>query len=105
RAQVHTAGAPRVGGSTALVSVVESLLRGGAEVVIAAPRPSPLREYAGRPGVRAVLTGVEITEEELAPLVDEGEGPVVLVVDDGELLKDVEAKDFLRALQRTAADR
>ena len=41
----------------------------------------------------------------LAPLIDEGEGPVVLVVDDGELLKDVEAKDYLRALQRTAADR
>jgi hypothetical protein len=36
--------------------------------------------------VRAVLTGVEISEEELAPLIDEGDGPVVLVVDDGELL-------------------
>ncbi|GAA1936025.1 FtsK/SpoIIIE domain-containing protein [Nocardioides marmoribigeumensis] len=103
--QAIIAGPPRSGRSTVLVSVVESLLRGGAEVVIAAPRPSPLREYDGRAGVRAVLTGVEITEQELAPLVDEGEGPVVLVVDDGELLKDVEAKDYLRALQRTAVDR
>ena len=85
--------------------MVESLLRGGAEVVVAAPRPSPLRAYDGREGVRAVLTGVEITEEELAPLMDEGDGPVVLVIDDGELLKDVEAKDYLRALQRTAVDR
>ena len=99
------AGPPRSGRSTVLVSVVESLLRGGAEVVIAAPRPSPLRAYDGKPGVRAVLTGVEISEEELAPLIDEGDGPVVLVIDDGELLKDIEAKDYLRALQRTAVDR
>lgn len=102
--QAIIAGPPRSGRSTALISVVESLLRGGAEVVIAAPRPSPLREYAGRPGVRAVLTGVELTEEELRPLIEDGDGPVVLVVDDGELLKDVEAKDYLKALQRTATD-
>jgi S-DNA-T family DNA segregation ATPase FtsK/SpoIIIE len=99
------AGPPRSGRSTVLLSVVESLLRGGAEVVVAAPRPSPLRDLAGRPGVRAVLTGVEITEDELKPLMEDGDSPVVLVVDDGELLKDVEAKDYLRALQRTGGDR
>ena len=103
--QAVVAGPPRSGRSTVLLSVVESLLRGGAEVVVAAPRPSPLRDLAGRAGVRAVLTDVEITEEQLKPLMEDGDGPVVLVVDDGELLKDVEAKDYLRALQRTGGDR
>ena len=54
RTPVAMIGGPaRSGRSTTLLSVTESLLRGGAEVVIAAPRPSPLRDLAGRQGVRA----------------------------------------------------
>jgi S-DNA-T family DNA segregation ATPase FtsK/SpoIIIE len=102
--QAIVAGPARSGRSTLLLTVVESLLRNGAEVVVAAPRPSPLRDLADRKGVRAVLTGAELTEEELRPLVEDGDGPVVLVVDDGELLKEVEAKGYLKTLQRTAAD-
>jgi S-DNA-T family DNA segregation ATPase FtsK/SpoIIIE len=97
------AGPPRSGRSTALLAVVESLLRTGTEVVIAAPRSSPLRDLAGRDGVRGVLTGVDLIEEELAPLMETG--PVVLVIDDGELVKDVPAKDYLRKLLRTGADK
>ena len=97
------AGAPKSGRSTALLSVIESLLRCGTEVVVAAPRPSPLRELAGRPGVRAVLTGGDLTEEELRPLMEAG-GPVALVVDDGELLKTVDGADYLKSLIRTGAD-
>ncbi len=99
------AGPSRTGRSTVLLSVVESLLRGGSEVVVAAPRPSPLRDLAGRDGVRAVLTGADLRTEELEPLMEAGDGPVVLVVDDGELLKDVEAKDYLKGLVRTGGDR
>jgi S-DNA-T family DNA segregation ATPase FtsK/SpoIIIE len=99
------AGPPRSGRSTALLAIVESLLRGGSEVVVAAPRPSPLRDLEGRDGVRAVLTGVELEDADLAGVMDEGDGPVVLVIDDGELLKDVEAKDYLKSLIRTGADR
>ncbi len=99
------AGPSRAGRSTVLLSVVESLLRGGSEVVLAAPRPSPLRDLAGRDGVRAVLTGADLSTEELRPLMEEGEGPVVLVVDDGELLRDVGAKDYLKGLVRTGGDR
>ncbi|MDP9820637.1 FtsK/SpoIIIE domain-containing protein [Nocardioides massiliensis] len=98
------AGPSRSGRSTALLCAVESLLRGGAEVVIAAPRPSPLRQLEGREGIRAVLTDSELSEEMLAPVLDEGEGPVVLVVDDGELLKDIPAKNYLKSFARTAAD-
>ncbi len=100
--QAIVAGPPRSGRSTVLVSIVESLLRGGSDVVIAAPRPSPLRDFEVRKGVRAVLTGVELTSDVLEPLM--ADGPVVLVVDDGELLKDVDARDYLKQLQRTAAD-
>jgi S-DNA-T family DNA segregation ATPase FtsK/SpoIIIE len=59
---------------------------------------------AGTAGVVAVLTGGDITEEELAPLLD-GFPQRVLVIDDGELLRDVTAKDWLRDLVRGARDR
>lgn len=97
-------GAPRSGRSTVLLSIAESLLRGGTELVVAAPRPSPLRDLADRDGVRAVLTSLDLTEELLRPLVEDGDGTVVLLIDDGELLKDVPAKDYLKALQRTCGD-
>ena len=97
-------GPPRSGRSTALRVVAESLLRGGTEVVLAAPRPSPLRDLAGTPGVRAVLTDADLDEDTLKPLLEDGEGPVVLVVDDGELLKDVACKDYLRSLIRRGGD-
>ena len=99
------AGSPRSGRSTALLCAIESLLRGGTDVVIAAPRQSPLRDLAGRAGVRHVFTDVSISQEELEPLMDPTEKPVVFVVDDGELLKDVDAKDYLRTLIRTGSDK
>jgi len=97
-------GPAKSGRSTMLAVMTESLLRGGTEVVILAPRPSVLRDFEGRDRVRAVLTGTELTEEELAPHLDPDGTPVVLVVDDGELLADAPAKSWLRAYQRTAAD-
>ncbi|MET1036814.1 MAG: cell division protein FtsK, partial [Aeromicrobium sp.] len=97
-------GPPRSGRSTVLLSIAESLLRSGADLVVWAPRPSPLRDLAGRAGVRTVLTSSSMTADELRPLVEDGEGPVVLLIDDGELLKDVDAKDYLKALQRTCGD-
>ena len=98
------AGPSKSGRSTMLAVMTESLLRGGTQVVILAPRPSVLRDFAGRDGVRAVLTGAEVTEEELAPHLDPDGTPVVLVVDDGELVADAPAKTWLRAYLRTAAD-
>jgi S-DNA-T family DNA segregation ATPase FtsK/SpoIIIE len=98
-------GTPRSGRSTVLLSVAESLLRGGAELVVAAPRPSPLRDLADRAGVRQVLTSTDLTADELRPLIEEGDGPVVFLVDDGELLKDIDAKDYLKSLTRTCGDR
>lgn len=98
------AGPSRSGRSTLLAVMTESLLRGGTQVVVLAPRPSVLRDLAGRDGVRAVLTDPEVTEEDLAPHLDPDGTPVVLVVDDGEQVTDAPAKTWLRAYLRTAAD-
>ena len=98
------AGPPKSGRSTVLVAMSRTLIDGGASVVVVAPRTSPLRALVGTAGVVAVLTGGDITEEELAPLLD-GVTQRVLVIDDGELLRDVTAKDWLRDLVRGARDR
>lgn len=99
------AGPARSGRSTMLAVMAESLLRGGTELVLVAPRASVLRDLAGRDGVRALLTDPdEVTEEALAPLLDPDGSAVVLMVDDAELVADAPAKTWLRAYLRTAAD-
>lgn len=88
-----------------LAVMAESLLRGGTELVVAAPRASVLRELAGRDGVRAVFTDPEeLTEEALAPHLGPDESAVVLIVDDGELVADCPARNWLRSWFRTAGD-
>ncbi|MFD2792251.1 FtsK/SpoIIIE domain-containing protein [Promicromonospora vindobonensis] len=98
------AGPSRSGRSTMLAVMTESLLRGGTQVVVLAPRPSILRGFEGRDGVRAVLTDPEVTQEDLAPHLDPDGTPVVLVVDDGEQVTDAPAKTWLRAYLRSATD-
>ena len=99
------AGPARSGRSTMLAVMAESLLRGGTELVVAAPRASVLRELAGRDGVRAVFTDPEeLTEEALAPHLGPDESAVVLIVDDGELVADCPARNWLRSWFRTAGD-
>ena len=98
------AGPARSGRSTLLAVMAHSLLRTGTELVIACPRASPLRDLAGVPGVRAVLTHTELTEGDLAPLLDPDGTPVVFIVDDGEMLMDAPAKTWLRAYIRSAGD-
>ncbi|MBL0886552.1 FtsK/SpoIIIE domain-containing protein [Myceligenerans indicum] len=102
-------GPARSGRSTMLAAMAESLLRGGTELVVIAPRASPLRDLAGRDGVRTVLTDPDdVTEGALAPHLDPdldpAGTPVVLVVDDGELVADCPAKGWLRSWFRTAGD-
>ncbi len=97
------AGPSRSGRSTALAVMTESLLRGGTEVVIGTPMNSALRAFAGRPGVRGVITSDVPTEAEFAELLDPGDGPVVLVVDDAEVWRDLPCRDWLKAFVRKAA--
>ena len=97
------AGPSRSGRSTALCVMAESLLRGGVEVVVGAPLRSPLRDFDGRPGVRGVITGEAPTQAHFADLLDPGDGPVVLVVDDAEAWRDLTCRDWLRAFVRKAS--
>ena len=99
------AGPSRSGRSTALRVMAESLLRSGAELVIGAPMRTPLLDLAGRPGVRGIITGESPAEEEFAALVDPGEGPVALLIDDAEAWRDVQCRDWLRQLIRSASGR
>ena len=105
RPTLLVAGPSRAGRSTALCVIAESLLRTGTELVIGAPMPSPLRALEGRAGVRGVITAEAPTAEEFAALLDPGDGPVALLVDDGELWRDAPAREWLRGYIRTAAGR
>ncbi|MFI9102992.1 FtsK/SpoIIIE domain-containing protein [Streptomyces fildesensis] len=97
------AGPSRSGRSTALAVMAESLLRGGTEIVIGAPMNSLLRGFEGRPGVRGVITGEEPAEREFSELLDPGDGPVVLLVDDAEAWRDLRCRDWLKAFVRKAS--
>jgi S-DNA-T family DNA segregation ATPase FtsK/SpoIIIE len=78
-------GPPRTGRSTTLLTMTRSLLDAGWHAVVLTPRRSPLRELRGRPGVAGVFT----TEDEagaVREVLDGAPRPLVLVVDDLELL-------------------
>ncbi|HEV2890477.1 MAG TPA: FtsK/SpoIIIE domain-containing protein [Frankiaceae bacterium] len=86
------AGPVRSGRSTALAVMARSLTRTGAAVVIAAPRPSPLRDLREMPGVLAVVEDPHAQPETyLDALAAAGDRPVVFVLDDGEVLRDCPA--------------
>ncbi|MGH3373572.1 MAG: FtsK/SpoIIIE domain-containing protein, partial [Actinoallomurus sp.] len=99
-------GPQRSGRSTALAAIVSSLTGrtdGDLPVLVIAPRPSPLRDLAGTPGVLDVLTG---DPADMALRVSDAAvtGPVALVVDDAELLGDHTLTEALESFTRTARD-
>ncbi|WP_459645940.1 FtsK/SpoIIIE domain-containing protein [Kineococcus sp. NUM-3379] len=97
------AGPARSGRSTLLLSMTRSFLRGGALVVVVAPRPSPLRDLAGVEGVLDVLTTADLNTQVLEDLLTMAGGkPFALVMDDAELLKNCDAADLLRDLVKGA---
>ncbi len=98
------AGPPRSGRSNVLAAMTKSLLDAGTDVVIISPRRSPLPAlFAEHPGVRAVMERADIAADELRSALETKDGPVVLVIDDGELVRDMPAKDYLREWIRGAA--
>jgi len=96
-------GTARSGRSSLLSSMAHSLLANGTEVVILAPRLSPLRDLEGVKGVRGVLTGETVTDEELTALVPEGTSNVVVIVDDAQLHKESADATF-RSIMSTGRD-
>ncbi|MBB2975118.1 S-DNA-T family DNA segregation ATPase FtsK/SpoIIIE [Microbacterium endophyticum] len=94
------------GRSTALLALAMSALRNDYDVVVVAPRRSPLRTLAGKPGVHAVLTGSDLTQEQLEPLLDGKSGRLtIVIVDDAELLREASAKQWLRTAIAQASER
>jgi S-DNA-T family DNA segregation ATPase FtsK/SpoIIIE len=99
------AGPPRSGRSTVLLTMARSLLAAGTWLVVATPRPSPLRDLEGVAGVRAVFTGSDIPAVELAATLESASGPGVILIDDAELLRECDAADVLRSVMRSGDDR
>jgi DNA segregation ATPase FtsK/SpoIIIE, S-DNA-T family len=80
------AGPPRTGRSTALMTMVQSLLRAGTQVLVITPRRSPLRTLEGTPGVLGVL-GADVMPDDITTAL-QGAPRYVVAVDDAELLSD-----------------
>jgi DNA segregation ATPase FtsK/SpoIIIE, S-DNA-T family len=99
------AGPMRSGRSTVLVSMARSFLAGGAQLVLVAPRPSPLRGLAAEPGVVAAFETTELSSEDFTAAVDRFTGPGVVLMDDAEMLKDCECGEELAELMTFGADR
>ncbi|MDP5183881.1 FtsK/SpoIIIE domain-containing protein [Blastococcus sp. BMG 814] len=97
------AGPARSGRSTLLAVMAESLLRQGTPVVVCAPKASPLRALAGRPGVLDVVVDPATPADRWRELLAAGPGrPLVLLLDDGEVLRDCPAAEVFREVVRGA---
>ncbi|MET8132032.1 FtsK/SpoIIIE domain-containing protein [Streptomyces sp. NPDC005251] len=97
------AGPAKSGRSTTLMNMARSYLAQGVRLVVAAPRPSPLRELDGREGVLKVFDEDDIESDDLREAIDSAtpEEPIVVLVDDGEVLEDCDAETvFKRIVQR-----
>ncbi|MBV1938388.1 cell division protein FtsK [Streptomyces sp. BV286] len=101
------AGPAKSGRSTALLNLARSYLLQGVRLVIAAPRPSPLRELDGQDGVLKVFTEDDIESDDFNEAIESAspEEPVVVIVDDGEVLEDADCERELKRLVQRGADR
>jgi S-DNA-T family DNA segregation ATPase FtsK/SpoIIIE len=89
------AGPPKSGRSTILMSMARSFLAAGTPVVLATPRPSPLRTLGGLDGVLRVFGGDDLDEEEFAATLATADGRCAVLIDDAEMLKNCDASGEL----------
>jgi S-DNA-T family DNA segregation ATPase FtsK/SpoIIIE len=99
------AGPARSGRSAVLASMTRSFLAGGAQVILVAPRASPLRSLASLPGVIRLFTQPDLGEDELAAAIASLTAPGVVVMDDADLLTDCDAGGELSKLITRGAGR
>jgi S-DNA-T family DNA segregation ATPase FtsK/SpoIIIE len=97
-------GPAKSGRSTVLATMARSLLAAGTQLVLVTPRPSPLRDLAGQPGVVAAFEGPELGAAGFAAAVGSFTGPGVVIIDDAERHRDCEAEDELSKLISFGAD-
>ncbi|MDI6105616.1 FtsK/SpoIIIE domain-containing protein [Actinoplanes sp. NEAU-A12] len=93
-------GPPKSGRSTALVALTRCALDAGQQVILMAPRTSPLRDLAAQPGVIAAFTGPDVDAAEFTAALDKVTGRTLIAVDDAEALRDVAASGELRNILR-----
>jgi S-DNA-T family DNA segregation ATPase FtsK/SpoIIIE len=97
-------GPAKSGRSTILVSMARSLLAAGTPVILAAPRPSPLRALSGAPGVLRLFDGHDIDQEELTAALSSAGERCVVIIDDAEMLNDCDAAGELKGIVQHGAD-
>jgi S-DNA-T family DNA segregation ATPase FtsK/SpoIIIE len=98
------AGPARSGRSAILLSLARSFLAAGTPVVLAAPRPSPLRALTGTAGVLGMFDQPDLGEAELAAALAGLRRPAVVLIDDAELLRDCGAAAELSRLIAHGSD-
>ncbi len=99
------AGPPRSGRSSALLTMAESLLAGGARLLLLTPRRSPLSALADRPGVIDLLGADAQAANIDAALESAGpSGGLVVLMDDAELLATAPIADRMTEFLKTARD-
>ncbi|GAA1610286.1 FtsK/SpoIIIE domain-containing protein [Actinoplanes couchii] len=98
-------GPPRSGRSNTLLVMALSLLEGGTRLIVVAPRRSPLRDLAGRPGVLEVFAGDDVPKAQLTELLAGTPEPVVIVMDDADNLAKSMADSLLTEIARTGAEK
>ncbi|MEU1300122.1 FtsK/SpoIIIE domain-containing protein [Streptomyces shenzhenensis] len=98
------AGPPRTGRSTTLASMCVSLLLGGTSLVVLAPRDSQLRQLAAHDLARVVTDPDPSAESVTEALRATAGRPVVVVVDDADLLLSCRADKVLRQVATSGRD-
>ncbi|MFJ4437790.1 FtsK/SpoIIIE domain-containing protein [Streptomyces sp. NPDC088923] len=99
------AGPPRTGRSTTLASMAVSLLLGGTQLVVLTPRDSQLRQLAAH-DLAKVFAEPDPSADAVARALEEVEGrPVVVVVDDADLMLNCKADKVLRQVASSGRDR
>ncbi|MFB6520082.1 AAA family ATPase [Streptomyces sp. NPDC056401] len=93
-------GPPGSGRSTALVTIARALVGSNARVVLVAPKASPLRDLIGQSGVLDCFVRDTLSPDELEGALSSAspEEPVVVVIDDAELLDKCEASSLLKSV-------
>ncbi|MET9778300.1 ATP-binding protein [Streptomyces sp. NPDC006367] len=94
------AGPPGSGRSTALLNISRALLAAHARVVLVAPKASPLRELADQGGVVDCFVRDDLSTAELEAALSSAspEEPVVVVIDDAEVLDKCDAGHLLKSV-------
>jgi S-DNA-T family DNA segregation ATPase FtsK/SpoIIIE len=98
------AGPPKSGRSTILLSMARSFLAAGTPVVLATPRPSPLRALDGQDGVLRVFAGDDLDEAEFAAALASAGDRCAVLIDDAEMLRDCDAGGELSKIIAFGAD-